>query len=263
MDSSRNQPDGTSVYYQSGALEPSKVSIDYRKIVGMGSVAHIYTGKFNGEDCAIKIFNSGVIEKKALGAIASIIHDHPNVLLVHGLLYSNPTNWLPNNDPALVMELCDMSLDAFLKRKVARSGSALFRIVERLDILSGVVSGMTYLHSKEIVHGGLRAQKVFLKFTGPSSDKKILAKVAGVCEMKLFTPDALLKHRASVQRSGIMPPEVMDSGEDAELTKAVDLFSFGCLIAYVASCVPPVPSKQSTYACVGTHLSVCMHVCDL
>ena len=222
-------------------------------------MGHIYKGKFNGEDCAVKVFNSGVIKKEALGDIASIIHNHPNVVLVHGLCYGCPANNLPNKDPALVMELCDMSLDVFLKGKVDRSEVALFRIVERLDILSGVVSGMTYLHSKDIVHGGLRAQKVFLKFTGPSSDKKIHVKVAGFCEMKLFTPEALLKHRASVQRCGIMPPEVMDGGEDAELTKAVDLFSFGCLIAHVASCVPPVPSKESTYIymCRGAH--ECMH----
>ena len=245
------------------ALKPSKVSTDYKKVLGMGSVAFIYRGKFNEEDCAVKVFNSGVIKKEALGDIASIIQHHPNVVLVHGLWYGCPATYLPNNDPALVMELCDMSLDAFLKGKVDRIEVALFQIVERLDILSGVVSGMTYLHSKEIVHGGLRAQKVFLRFTGTPSDKKIHAKVAGVCEMKLLTPDALLKHRASVQRSGIMPPEVMDGSGDAELTKAVDLFSFGCLIAHVASCVPPVPSKESTYACVGAHINVYMHVCDI
>ena len=229
----------------------------------MGSVGQIYKGKFNGKDCAVKVFNIGVIEEKALGDIASIIHDHPNVVLVHGLLYGCSANNLPNNDLALVMELCDMSLDAFLKRKVDRGETAMFRIVERLNILRGVASGMAYLHSKEIVHGGLRAQKIFLRFTGPSSAKKIHAKVAGVTEMKLFTPDTLLKHRASVQRCGVMPPEVMDSGEAAELTKAVDLFSFGCLVAHVASCYPPVPSKQSTYAYVGAHMSVCMYACDL
>ena len=244
------------------ALEPSKVSTDYKKVLGMGSVALIYTGMFNEEDCAVKVYNSGVIKKEALGDIASIIQHHPNVVLVHGLWYGCQANNLPNNALALVMELCDMSLDAFLKEKVDREETALFWIVERLDILSGVASGMTYLHSKEIVHGGLRAQKVFLKLPGSPSDKKIHAKVAGVCERKLLTPDALLKHRASVQRSGIMPPEVMGSGEDAELTKAVDLFSFGCLIAHVACCVLPVPSKESTYACVGTHLNVCMHAYD-
>lgn len=234
------------------------MSTDYRKPLGMGSVGQIYRGKFNGEDCAVKVFNSGVIKKKTLGDIASIIHDHPNVVLVHGLWYGCPAN----NDFALVMELCNMSLDVFLKEKVDTNETALFRTVERLDILSGVASGMTYLHSKEIVHGSLRAQKVFLKFTGPSSDRKIHAKVAGVCEMKLFTPETLLKHRASVQGSGIKPPEVMNSGEDAELTKGVDLFSFGCLIAHVAACVPPVPSKESTYACVGAHMNVCINACD-
>ena len=199
-----------------------------------------------GKNCAVKVFNSDVIQKDALQNrdIDSIIQQHPNVVLVHGLWYGNPVNRLPNNDPALVMELCTMSLDAYIKEKVDKGEVAVFRLEKQLEILNGVTSGMIYLHSKRIIHGHLSAKKVFLSFSEPANDKTILAKVAGVCQMKLCTQDTVLRHQTSVQRSGIMPPEVKDGGEDVELTEAVDVFSFGCLIAHVATCVYPVPNTE-------------------
>ncbi len=228
------------------ALEASKVSADFRKVVGVGSLGTVYTGTFRGEKCAVKVFNKGVIQRDVVQNydIASIIQHHPNVVLVHGLWYGNPANRLPNNDPALVMELCTMSLDAYIKEKVDKGEVAVFRLEKQLEILNGVTSGMIYLHSKRIIHGHLSAKKVFLSFSEPANDKTILAKVAGVCQMKLCTQDTVLRHQTSVQRSGIMPPEVKDGGEDVELTEAVDVFSFGCLIAHVATCVYPVPNTE-------------------
>ena len=199
-----------------------------------------------GEKCAVKVFNNGIVQKEALQRhdIASIIQHHPNVVLVHGLWYGNSANILPDKGPALVMELCNTSLDAYLKERVDRGEIAVFRLEKRLDILSGITLGMIYLHSKRIVHGSLSAKKVLLNFTGPSPDKKILAKVAGVHEMKLLNPDTVLRLEASVPRSGIMPPKVRDGGEDVEPTESIDLFSFGCLIAHVASCVYPIPNTK-------------------
>ena len=227
-------------------VEASNVSADFQKVFGVGSLGTIYTGNFRGKKCAVKVFNRGVIQRDVVQNydIASIIQHHPNVVLVHGLWYGNPANRLPNNDPALVMELCTMSLDAFIKERVDKGEVAVFRVEKRLEILNGVTSGMIYLHSKRIIHGHLSAKKVFLSFSGPSIDKTILAKVAGVCQMKLCTQDTVLRHQTSVQRSGIMPPEVKDGGEDVELTEAVDVFSFGCLIAHVATCIYPVPNAE-------------------
>ena len=245
-ESSQGQTNEDSGDGQLLALQAAKVSVHFKKVVGVGSQGTVYTGRFMGEKCAVKVFNRGVIQRDVVRKydIASIIQHHPNIVLVHGLWYDNSAIRLPSNDPALVMELCTMSLDKYLKERVDKAEVAVFRLEERLEILSGVTSGMIYLHSKKIIHGHLSAKKVLLSFSGPSNDKRIHAKVAGVCQMKLFTPDTVLRHQTSVQRSAIMPPEVKDSGEDVQLTEAVDLFSFGCLIAHVASCVYPVPNTK-------------------
>ena len=194
----------------------------------------------------MKVFKEGVIQKEALQNCYNALHTHPNVVLVHGLWYGNPANSLPNSDPALVMELCSMSLDAYLQEIVEKREVAVFQLEKRLEILRGVTSGMVYLHSKKIVHGDLSANKVLLNFTGPSTDRRINAKVAGVCEMKLFTPETMQELESSILRRNIMPPEVKGGhgGKEAKLTEPVDLFSFGCLIAHVASCAYPVPSTK-------------------
>lgn len=226
------------------------MSVEFTKDARVGSLGTVYTGRFMGEKCAVKVYNSGVVQRKALQMreIASIIQHHPNVVLVHGLWYGSPANTLPNNDPALVMEHCSMSLDGYLRETVANGDVAVFRLVKKVEILSGVASGMAYLHSREIVHGGLSARKVLLNFIGPSNDQMILAKVAGFHEMKLFNEDKVLQLKTSDQRRRIMPPEVKDGGRDGELTKPVDLFSFGCLIVHVVSCINPVPSMEGVCA---------------
>lgn len=211
-----------------------------------------------GTECAVKVFNCEVIQKDALQKcdIVSLDLKHPNVVLVHGIWYGSPANSLPSNDPALVMELCSMSLDAYLKEKVDNGEVAVFRLDKKLEILSGVTLGMIYLHSKGIIHGGLSARKVLLCFSGPSMDQKICAKVAGVCEMKLCNKDPVLW-----QRSGIVPPEVKNGGDDVKLTEAVDVFSFGYLIAHVASCSCPVPSTEGIHVFnVDVHETVHLYI---
>ena len=229
------------------------MSANFMKDARVGSLGTVYTGRFMEEKCAVKVYNSGVVHKDALQKheIASIIQHHPNVVLIHGLWYGSPANTLPNNDPALVMEYCSMSLNEYLEETVAKGDVAVFRLVKKREILSGVASGMAYLHSREIVHGGLSARKVLLNFTGPSNDQAILAKVAGLHEMKLFSEDKVMQLMTSDQRRRIMPPEVKGGGRDGELTKPVDLFSFGCLIVHVVSCVNPVPSMEGV--CVHGH----------
>ena len=240
------------------AVEETKISADFRTITAQGSHGTIFSGKYKEDKCIVKVFKSGIVQMDALQEheIASIIQLHPNVVLVHGLWYGSAANALPNNEPALVMEMCSISLDDYIKERVKNGEVAVFRLDIRLDILADIATGMIHLHNKGIVHGNLCAKKVLLSFTGPSHDQKITAKVAGFGEMKLFNPDTVEKLKTSMQKSSIMPPEVKDRGEDMELTEPVDLFSFGCLVAHVACC--DFPERRATGVCVCVCVCVCV-----
>ena len=221
-------------------LEGSKVTFDGKKrTVGGGSFGTVYLGKYKGDKCAIKVFNSGVVQKnieKEL-QLASIVQHHPNVVLVHGLWFGNPANQLPNDQPALVMELCSTNLWKYLNDKKEKGDKVLFSLNAKLETLNDVAAGMIYLHSEQIVHGDLAAINILLNI----KDTEVVAKIADFGQARILNADTLRHVTATHRKNDYMPPEVKDSQGSVELTKAVDVFSFGCLIPHVASCVYPEP----------------------
>ena len=221
-------------------LEGAKVTFDSKKVVGVGSFATVYQGKYKGNKCAVKVFNKGVVQKdiEKESRLASIVQHHPNVVLVHGLWCGNPANELPNDQPALVMELCSTNLWKYLNEKKDKGNMVLFSLHSKLEILRDVAAGMIYLHSVQIVHGDLKAINILLNVKG---SEVVAAKVADFGQARVLDPDTLRHITAIRGRSDIMPPEVKDSQDQVELTMAVDVFSFGCLIPHVASCMYPEP----------------------
>ena len=207
--------------------------------MGAGSFSTVYQGKYKGDKCAIRVFNRGVVRKdiEKDSQLASIIQHHPNVVLVHGLWYGNPMNQLPDDQPALVMELCSTNLWKYLKEKKDRKELTLFSLHSKLEILRDVAAGMIYLHSVQIVHGNLAAVNILLNIKG----SEVVAKVADFGLAMVLDPGTFSHITSRLGRNDIMPPEVRDSQGPVELTTAVDVFSFGCLIPHVASCVYPKP----------------------
>ena len=220
-------------------LEGSKVTFDSKKVVGAGSFATVYQGKYKGIKCAVKVFNTGVVRKdiERESQLVSIVQHHPNVVLVHGLWYGNPANKLPDDQPALVMELCSTNLTKHLKEKKDKSQVVFFSLNLKLEILKDVAAGMIYLHNVQIVHGDLAAINILLNIKGT----EVVAKVADLGQARILDPGTLRHITSKPGRKDIMPPEVRESQGQVELTKAVDIFSFGCLIPHVASCVYPDP----------------------
>ena len=223
-------------------LEGPRVTFDSKKVVGVGSFATVYQGKYKGSDCAVKVFNRGVVRKdiERESQLVSIVQHHPNVVLVYGLWYGNPANQLPDGQPALVMELCSINLQKYLKEKKDKGDLVLFSLNLKLEILRDVAAGMVYLHSVQIVHGDLAAINILLNIKGA----EVVAKVADLGQARILDPDTLHHITSKPGRRDITPPEMRDSQALVELTKAFDVFSFGCLIPHVASCVYPEPRSH-------------------
>ena len=223
----------------------SKVSFDSKKptVVGAGSFATVYQGKYKGNKCAIKVFSSGVVRKdiEKESQLASIVQHHPNVVLVHGLWLGSRAYPLPDDQPALVMELCSTSLRKYLTERKHKNELVLFTLHSKLEVLRDVAAGMIYLHSKQIVHGDLTAVNILLNIKG---SEVVVAKVADFGQARVLDPDTLRHITSKPGRDDIMPPEVRESQGPVELTTAVDVFSFGCLIPHVASCVYPEPRQD-------------------
>ena len=220
------------------ALEVSQVTFDSSKEVGSGSFGTVYQGKYKEKKCAVKVFNIGTVrhlkDLQGESKLASIMQHHPNVVLIHGLWYSSAASF--NNQPALVMEFCDTNLQVYLQEKFHRGDDESFSTATKLELLWDIAAGMAYLHSEQIVHGSLSANNVLLDYNG----SKLVAKVGGFDQSRLLNLEAVNPGK----RCDIMPPEVKDFQGPVKLTKAVDVFSFGCLIPHVASCVYPEPKSD-------------------
>ena len=215
------------------SLESSLVTYDDTKVIGQGSFATVYRGMYKEQKCGIKVFKKGMVRflkgSEGESQLASIVRHHPNVVLVHGLLHR--ANQFPDDQPALVMELCNTTLQAYLQGKIDKGEDESFETAIKLVVLRDIAAGMIYLHSEQIVHGDLAANNVLLNVT----ESKVVAKVAGFGQSRLLNTQTVITNSA---RREIMPPEA--SGSQNQLpTKAVDVFSFGCLILHVSSCFYP------------------------
>ena len=205
--------------------------------VGKGSFATVYQGMFKEKECAIKVFNiraaQNLLNSDWKSQLSSFVQHHPNVVLVYELLYSG--NQLPDDQPAIVMELCHTNLRMYLQGKIERGDDESFETLSKLELLRDITAGMIYLHSEQIVHGNLSANNVLLNL----SKSKVVAKVADFGQSRLSNPLIVNPNLATHGRRDIMPPEVKDPQSPVELTTTVDVFSFGCLIPHVASCAYP------------------------
>ena len=229
-------------------LEPSHVSVDYKSQLGLGSFGRVYKGSYMGKPCAVKVFNTGVVKGDIAreAEVTSLIQLHENIVQVYGLWYgeSEDGSSFPDGQPALVMELCSTNLKSYLDGKKKNPGDA-YTIKDKLTILYQVTSAMIYLHSQHIVHGNLSAANILLQIDGQRSSQVLTAKVGGFGQARVLNPKTLKHLTKDHGKDDIMPPEVL-KGEIITLTIAVDVFSFGCLVPYVATCVYPKPAPAGS-----------------
>uniref|UniRef100_A0AAY5EYP3 Ephrin type-A receptor 10 n=1 Tax=Electrophorus electricus TaxID=8005 RepID=A0AAY5EYP3_ELEEL len=196
----------------------------------------IHTGDF-GEVCrgclklpskrelpvAVKSLRAGCSEQQRRGFLseAGILgqFDHANIIRLEGVVTRG-------NTMMIVVEcMANGALDSFLRKHEGQ-----LSVLQLVDLLSGVASGMKYLTEMGFVHRRLAAHKVLVssglvcKVTGfrPLQEDKIEAVyttlVSGPLSVVLWTaPEAILYHRYSsasdVWSFGIVMWEVMSFGE--------------------------------------------------
>ena len=197
-----------------------------------------------GKPCAVKVFNTGVVKEGIAREVemTKLIQHHENIVHVYGWWYGGSEDGytFPDGQPALVMELCSTNLKSYLDGKKRKPGET-YTLKDKLTILYQVTSAMIYLHSQHIVHGNLSAANILLQIGRQQSSPVLTAKVGDFGQARVLNPETLKHLTKDHGKEDIMPPEVLN-GDTVTLTITVDVFSFGCLIPYVATCVYPKPA---------------------
>ena len=159
---------------------------------------------------------------------------HPNIVEFCGFcLLSTQSSTIP----LLVMEKVTETVTSFLDH------SANIQMAEKLTILLGVAEGLSYLHSKTIVHGRLSSNKILLK----RQENELQAKIGGVGIAALMKPKpSIVNHHSSVMSTtDFLPPDDRPHKQNC-LIPSLDIFSYGAITMHTVTQEWPTPQQQQS-----------------
>lgn len=228
------------------------------KILGYGSAGTVvYQGSFQNRPVAVKrlLLEFYDIASQEI-MLLTMSDDHPNVVRYY-------CSEVTDKFLYIALELCNTSLDVIVEKKKHVNSRKMEMIYEKFDAincLNEIVKGVDYLHSLKIVHRDLKPQNILVSLTNKGEVRAIISDF-GVCK-KLETEESSFRttHRGPVGTQGWRAPELllmktgisnnnsfedlslpsankqlMDLEEKIRLTRAVDIFSLGCIFYYVLS----------------------------
>ena len=204
--------------------------------LGSGSYGGVCKAKCDGLLCAAKIMHPTLFDLRDPGTASYLrkfqeechllsLARHPNVVQYLATYYDPDTRL-----PVLLMELCDESLTAFLKRS---PGPLSYHV--QLNICLDIGLALVYLHSNGLIHRDLTGNNVLMIGTRAKITDFGMSKLAtGNPRMTALTlcPGNLL----------YMSPEVLD--EAKSYTAKLDIFSFGVIVIQILTRQFPNPTDR-------------------
>lgn len=229
---------------QIGKLHVSNIEI------GRGSNGTVvFEGSYDGRQVAVKRMlrsHNDIAEKETQNLIISDCD--PNIVRLYGCDHDSDFVYIS-------LERCQCSLaDLIQKNSYLSSGESIadneaninikskisnFKGIDvelwtqdglpsaqLLKLMRDVVTGLVHLHNLGIIHRDLKPQNVLISAEGP-----IRAKLSDMGISKRLQDDmtSVSHHGTGIGSSGWQAPEQLRNGRQ---TRAIDLFSLGCLIFY-------------------------------
>ncbi|KAG8370240.1 hypothetical protein BUALT_Bualt14G0097400 [Buddleja alternifolia] len=228
-------------------IDPLQLEIRY--LVAQGTYGTVYRGTYNSQDVAVKLLDWGeegmstVAETAALRASfkqeVAVWHklDHPNVTSFVGASMGTSQLKIPSKNPSegytnlpsraccvLVEFLPGGTLKNYLYKN--RKKKLAFKIVIQLAL--DLARGLSYLHSKKIVHRDVKAENMLL-------DTQRNLKIAdfGVARVEAQNPKDMTGETGTL---GYMAPEVLDG---KPYNRKCDVYSFGICLWEIYCCDLP------------------------
>ena len=205
--------------------------------LGSGSYGGVCKAKCDGLLCAAKIMHPTLFDLRDPGTASYLrkfkdechllsLARHPNVVQ-YLATYCDPDTQLP----VLLMELCDESLTAFLKRSL---GPLSYHV--QLNICLDIALALVYLHSNGLIHRDLTGNNV-LMIAGTR------AKITDFGMSKLATGNPRMTALTLCPGNLLyMSPEALD--EARAYTTKLDIFSFGVIVIQILTRQFPNPTDR-------------------
>lgn len=205
----------------------------YSKEIGKGSNGTVvFEGSYGGREVAVKRLlrsHNDIASKEIENLIAS--DQDPNIVRMYGFEQDNDFVYIS-------LERCRCSLADLIQlhsvppfSNTKGTDIELWRqdglpSAQLLKLMRDVVAGIVHLHSLGIIHRDLKPQNVLISKEGP-----LRAKLSDMGISKRLQEDmtSVSHHGTGFGSSGWQAPEQLCHGRQ---TRAIDLFSLGCLIFY-------------------------------
>ncbi|VAI62633.1 unnamed protein product [Triticum turgidum subsp. durum] len=205
----------------------------HKKEIGKGSNGTVvFEGSYDGREVAVKRLlrsHTDIAQKEIQNLIAS--DRDPNIVRLYGCDQDD-------NFVYISLERCCCSLADLIQQHTDPSFSDVEKIdvelwtqdglpsPQLLKLMRDVVAGIVHLHSLGIIHRDLKPQNVLI-----SKEGSLSAKLSDMGISKRLQEDmsSLSHHGTGYGSSGWQAPEQL---RRASQTRAMDLFSLGCLIFY-------------------------------
>uniref|UniRef100_A0A2P2JN97 non-specific serine/threonine protein kinase n=1 Tax=Rhizophora mucronata TaxID=61149 RepID=A0A2P2JN97_RHIMU len=231
---------------QEWEINPSKLII--KSIIARGTFGSVHRGIYDGQDVAVKLLDWREEGHRSEAEMASLVAafkqevavwhklDHPNVTKFIGatmgtselnLQTENGHMGMPNNVCCVVVEYCPGgALKSYLIKN--RRRKLAFKVVIQLAL--DLARGLSYLHSKKIVHRDVKTENMLL-------DKTRTVKIAdfGVARLEASNPNDMTGETGTL---GYMAPEVLNGNP---YNRKCDVYSFGICLWEIYCCDMPYP----------------------
>lgn len=239
------------------------------KILGYGSHGTVvFEGSFEDRPVAVKrmLLDFYDIANHEVRLLQES-DDHPNVVRYFCSQSSETEKFL-----YIALELCVCSLEDIIEKQRSYPKSLWIKQGSYSEVLHQLASGLNYLHSLKIVHRDLKPQNILvgeanrknLKLKTTTSSIRLLISDFGLCK-KLDSDQSSFRattQNAASGTSGWRAPELLlhhdlseispdtvssigstsrhsfkdgssNNGQGKRLTKAIDIFSLGCVFYYI------------------------------
>lgn len=239
-------------------IQLGHLAVNTETVLGYGGHGTmVYQGKFHGRDVAVKrmlreFYDIASHEVNLLQES----DDHPNVIRYYDKEEDSQFFYI-------ALELCPASLQDVIERP---DGFPLLVTpsLDKPEILKQITHGIQYLHSLKIVHRDVKPQNILVSApkVNPANptvqqQPRLLISDFGLCKKLeadqnsfrattahaagtsgwrapelLVDDDPMLKPTVSAQATDNSEPLVVDSQTKRSATRAIDIFSLGCIFYY-------------------------------
>lgn len=208
---------------EDGVCHVGKISFDTRDVIGHGcNGTFVFKGTFEKRPVAVKRILPDCISLASREVdLLRESDEHPNVVRYFCMEEDRQFYYI-------ALELCEATLQDYVEKPDFDRGH-----LEPTTLLHQATSGLHHLHSLDIVHRDIKPHNVLISRRNTVGQAKAMISDFGLCKKLSHGRLSFSRKSGITGTDGWIAPEML-SGQ-GRATKAVDVFSLGCVFYYVLS----------------------------